>query len=185
MGLPGQRQWKQWLQLCTAPRQAGAAVGCLLYVAHDLLAPLPPDWNRKAHSIKTSQATGLLLFGAPPIYLPSSLLQPTASRIVAEARPELVHFLKVEVRVQNQSSTSVVSVLPTQGWLTSREALARSWSVGHFCSSKTSKKVKDEDGGGTLFRGLANSSLPPWHHLHPSVIIVDHCGNLGLLQHNL
>lgn len=47
VGLPGQRQWKQWLQLCTAPHQAGAAGGSLLYVACGPLAPLPPDWGGK------------------------------------------------------------------------------------------------------------------------------------------
>lgn len=46
-GLPGQRQWKLWPQLCSAPRQAGTAAGSLLSVAHDRLAPLPPGWSRK------------------------------------------------------------------------------------------------------------------------------------------
>lgn len=47
---PVQRQWRQWLQLCTAPRQAGAAAGSLLYVARGRLAPLPPDCEDRGGS---------------------------------------------------------------------------------------------------------------------------------------
>lgn len=89
---PDQRQWKQWLQLCTAPHQAGTAAGSLLYGACGPLAPLPPDWG-EVQGYETPEAPGFYILPLPTPYLPSSLLQSAASRIVAQASPKLVHLL--------------------------------------------------------------------------------------------
>lgn len=80
--------------------------GCVLpHARQQLLQGLCCPWHVTSqllhHLIRVGRlsfrtpeaAAGLLFFGALPMYLPSSLLQPTASRIVAQARPKLVHLL--------------------------------------------------------------------------------------------
>lgn len=107
----------------------------------------------KVQGQETSEGLGITPSLLSP-YLPGSLLQPPASGVVPQASPELVHFLWMgsEVtEISTQSSVVLISPSPRVG-LTSREALARSCSVGHFYSQNTGKnrEVKGEGGKRSL-----------------------------------
>lgn len=140
MDSPGQRQWKQWPQLCTAPRQAGAAAVSLLYVACDPLAPLPPGWGGKTQVYETPRS----LDSYPPATPLPSELPPAVAGLEnsSPGRPRAGSPPVDDVRGQRDhwSVPRLSPFLHLSVVLTSREALARSCSVGHFYSPKAGKK---------------------------------------------
>lgn len=118
----------------------------------------------------------------------SAFMQPFSSGIVAQARPHLVHFLHV-----NEINTFYLKLIPflshhhLQRLLLSRHLQRSSCKILHrgpALEHSEEERVEVTHNACDTSQGLRCDEHLSDAYLHPFVVVVYYCGNLGLLQHD-